>query len=638
MVDMRRTIGFGWIVTVVAVLLAPNLEAQVEVDRPRVLVLPFVNQTDREQNSVVAGTTSDTIALTLRLLEGYELVESQELTSASLLELGPDALAEIAAGEEVDNIIYGSVSASPQGGFRFLLQVYDRAENAVTLETITEAPSLFDVFEASDRLVAEAVSGFSGIRIGFGSIQLQSDGEGEFTVYIDDTAAGSNVSSVDQVLIGERTVEIRQLRGEREVTIFREVLEIEEGSRNVLTFSFPEVTEEELLQEATLRQELMREAVSGANPQGMEQRIGELAALYERLPGALPGTTRDLRFYEDRLYLAREMQAIGQVDLRSLAVLPREEQEQQIEELLAPWFEVHASQETYETDLYPLEYRLERIEQDIERNQGVLQGLISIERSAVTEREEHELANGYNRLWAVVAAETFQAPLYLRQARERIISVNYLGEYDRALERRTPFWHWIAGTIGLGGIGYAAYVQFYGDLPALQDRIEENIVRYEASTDFNEIRSLRSEITDDEQRYNTIQTFAFIGAGGGAALLSTAIIGRVVSLTRPRRVWRRYQREPLITRSTASGLDYLDRPAPGEGRAGVIVLGSSEAFRATGVSGILRTPQYIEVEPGEPFELTHESADRDQRESYTLIPTEGVTILPLGGDNDDGPE
>ncbi|MFP4330772.1 MAG: hypothetical protein ACLFP6_08645 [Spirochaetaceae bacterium] len=616
----------------------PRIAAQIEVDEPRVLLLPFVNQTDREQNSVVAATTTDTIALTLRLLDGYQLVEAEELTSADLLELGPDALAELAAQEEVDNIIYGSISESPAGGgISFLLRVYDRAEDDVTLETIAEAASILEVFEASDRLVAEAVSGFSGVRVGFGSLALSPEGEGEFNLYIDDSLVGANLASVEQVLIGERTVEVRQLRGGQEVTIFRDVVEIEEGGRVSLTFGFPEVTEDELLAEATLREEFMLEAVSGADLAGMSSRIDALAALYERLPGALPGSSRDLRFYEERLFLAEEMQRLSQLDLPSLARLPRDAQEDRVAALMAPWFEIHASQEGYETDLYPLEYRLDRIERDIERNQGVLQALVSIERSAVTEREQYELVADYNRLWVVVSAQEFQAPLYLRKPRERLLATRYLGEYESALRRRTPFWHWVAGTVGLGGLGYAAYVQFFGDLPDLDSRIEENISRYEASTDFDEIRSLRSEITDDEQRYNTIQTFAVIGAAGGTALVSTAVIGRIVSLTRPRRVWRRYRREPLIARTTAAGLDYLERPAEGDEGAGVIILGENESFTATGVNGVLRTPQYIEVEAGQEFELIHETAGREQRERYTVLPTSGVTIIPLGGDNDVGP-
>lgn len=624
-----------FLVLLVASLL--GVSAQVSVDRPRVLVVPFANLTNQQQNDVVADTSTDTIELTLRLLDQYEVVPDTVRTSDALMDAGVANLREIATAENVDNVIFGSVS-SPEGrGFLFELSVYDRAEDAISLQAESRSPSLFGVFDASDELVAEAVSGFSGVRIGFGSLRVSSAGSGDFLLYVDGSLLGENVSAVERLLIGDRNIEIRQIRGDRETPIYREVVTIRENQPSTVAFAFPEVTEDELARETQLRTELMEALAIGADVSAIDRSITELANLYARLPGALEGAETDLVFYRDRRDLAYAMQRIPQIDLEAVARLTGGTQRTTAAALIDPWEEVWDRYlEAEEEGLsfaasYDMDRQQEAIRADISRNLDVLNARITMERALVIHEEDYELLDGYNRLRRAAL------PLNRPQLRSYTWSApasranEAFRDYERADSRRRPFWHWIAGTLGLGGLGYAAYGTFVADTGELEQEIEDNIGRYEAATDIDEITSLRSQIDSDIDRLNRLETIPIYAAAGGGFLVSTAVIGRIVSRTRPARVWRRYRDDPFLDRWTAAGLDYRAAREDTTG-AYVVVLGPDETFRVNGGGEVVVTPQVFETSPGEPWTIDHVSARPDELQTYRFSGGQGMTVVTLGVD------
>ncbi|TVR67508.1 MAG: hypothetical protein EA427_13510 [Spirochaetaceae bacterium] len=635
---------------VVLVLLTGPVAAQVRVDRPRVLVLPVENLTERTENDVVARTVTDTMTLTLRLLGTYDLVTPGVRSSADAIGRSSDQLDRLAAETGADNLIFGSLETHPQGGLLFVVSVYDRAEQRVTVDARSRAQTIFDIFDASDDLVTDAISGFSGERIGFGSLRVQAEGEGDFRLYLDGSLVGENVTALDRLLIGARALEIRQVRRDLEVVIHREQLEVAEGQTYTVAFAFPVVTAEEEREEENLRRLITQRLNAGVDPAGTEELLEELEEFYTRLEAGYPGALEEMPFYRDRLELSREMQRLTGLDLRSLAAdvdgvaALREHRE--------PWDELYLRyragerewlDEELESDrpigtdpIEPYRYsprqRRDAVEADVNRNLTVLAALITLERAAVLQREEAEFVTGYNNLLNGVQAR-LNVPVRASMTwpQETIRARGSMRTYQRALDRRTPVWHWVVGGIGAGALGYAAYVNYSGVMPDKRDEIDDLVPRYESSTDFDEIVSLRRQINDAESDLYALETTRNIAAGVGATLVATAVIGRVVSLTRPARVWRRYRNDPFLDRWTAAGLDYRDREPVDAGSPRLLVLGAQESFAVAGITGALTAPQMLDAgTTGDAWRIDHFTARANQQRAYEIPFREGLQIVYLG--------
>ncbi len=592
--------------------------AQVTIDQPRVLVLPVENRTARAQNDAVARAVTDSMVLTLRLLDAYELVSPDGQVSGEALDQVPEVLDELAERRGADALIFGSVETDAAGAMVFTVYVYDRAVGEITVEARSRAESIFDVFDASDDLVTDAISGFSGMRIGFGTLRIRPVGSGDYAVYIDGSEAGTNVTVVDHVLIGERTVEIRRRRADLESLLHRETVQVQPGETRTLTFSVPVITSEELQREETRRTRIITRLDAGVDPDGTAGMITDLAILYEALPEGFPGAAREIQFYRDRVLLAREMQDLVLLDLRPYAeraVAPGGAGIADLKSRRDPWNEVYLhyrEEEQHWLDLHVAgvppddarswyqftpRQRRERVQEDLRRNLSVLAALITLERAAVTDRGEADLVVGYNNLLNAVQslievpvrAETTWS-VETQRAREAMRS------YRRAEERTRPAWHWIAGGVGAGALGYAAYVQYSGTLGDREDRIEELIPLYEASTDFDEIVSLRSEIRDEERELLALEVTRDVAIGVGATLVATALVGRVVSATRPARIWRGYRNDAFLERWTAAAIEYRVASPRDTGPPSLLVLGAEESFTVNGVADAWTTPQMVMVD------------------------------------------
>jgi hypothetical protein len=164
----------------------------------------------------VTDAVADTMALTLALLGRFEVIRLE--TPDALADL--PALREYCAANRIDQAVGGSGTPRAGGGYSFRLGVYDRHEDRVTRVREGSSTGLLDIFEVTDELVTELLEALSGTHIGFGALELQPRGErGEYAVWIDGTPVGTGVTSVDRLLIGRRTVSVRQRRLLREVEL-----------------------------------------------------------------------------------------------------------------------------------------------------------------------------------------------------------------------------------------------------------------------------------------------------------------------------------------------------------------------------------------------------------------------------------
>jgi TolB-like protein len=645
---MKTSTRVGFFGLVLLSFVTGSLVAQVAVDRPRVLVLPVENRTGRTQNDAVARTVTETMTLTLRLLGSYELMSVGRYTSDDALGRPPEELGRLASDTGADNLVFGAVTIDAQGVLTFSVSVYDHARGRITVQAESRAQTLFDVFDASDELIADAVSGFSGVRIGFGSLRVQPEGEGEYRLYLDGTEIGANVGSVDRVLIGTRELEIRQVRGERESVIHRQTVDIEENQSHTVTFSFPVVTEEERLREEELRGAIAWRLESGVDPDGTADLIAELEELYTELAAGYDGGLEEIAFYRDRLDLARGMQSLALLELEPLAGAEFAQATEVLDRYRTPWNEVFERYRAEEgrlagegvdtgdhTDLAPHQFtareRRQLVEEDARRNLTTLASLASLERAALVDEEDAERVQGYTALIRrITAPQGAPYGAYDRWLEENRYADQSMARYRRVDRRRRPLWHWLVGGAGVGALGYAGYVQYSGTLEDRKDKVDSLIPRYEESTDFDEIVTLRSEIRDAERDVAALETTRNIAAGVGVTMVGTAVVARMISLTRPARVWRRYRDDAYLDRWTAAGLDYRERPREPGGAPALLVLGRGQTFNVSGMRGVLTTPQMLPAGTGA-WELEHlNSRVLGARRSYEIPAREGVQILYLG--------
>ena len=614
--------------------------AQIEVDRPRVGVVPFDNATGQSRNDAIAQTTSDTVLLTLRLVDAYELLEidDQAITSELLLNLESRGLDARADELDVDNLMYGAVTQLDDGSLQFELRVFDRAEAEVTVEVTEVAESLFDVFDAADLLVAEAVGGFSGQRIGFGSLQIQPANDGDFRLYIDGSLLGENVTNLDRVLIGDRSITITETRGEREIPLYQEQFFLEEGERKLVEFEFPVVTEEERAREAELNRVVTDNVGLAINLSEVRSAIDELSALYERLPGQFGTAPSVLPLYEARLDMAQDIDRIVATDYREIAALDGTERRQAIIDLVQPWAEVYLDFSRRD-ELEWARAELERLRDDVRRNVSIMSDLLELNRVALVDEvltsESPDLppTTAMNRLRAMKIAYrgevTFNGrpivPLY--DQRGGVVMNESVENYQDADARRRPFWHWLAWIGGAASAGTSAYIQFAGLLPDAEEGVNSALAAYNDASSVEAATSARAELDSALLNLNILEAASLGGYALGGLLVSAGTIGRATSVGRPERIWNDYLDDPYIEERRQVARVVRERLWE-QGETGVLVLGDDVEFRSSLGRDDVTTPHYISTRPGTEFELEINDRSLDLEELRFTV-REGLNVVVL---------
>lgn len=606
-----------WLPLLFVLAFAVPVSAQIEIDRPRVGVVPFANATEQAQNDAVAQTTSDTILLTLRLVGNYEVIaiDPAAADSSVLLAADPDQLETTAAALEVDNLMFGAVTRDDDGAFQFEIQVYDRGQGEVTVDAISRAESLFDVFDAADELVLDAVGGFSGIRIGFGSLSVQPANDGEFRLYVDGSLIGDNVRSLDRVLIGERAVTITQLRGGREVPLVEETITFAEGERRTIAFEFPIITDEEIAREAELNQLIERNLRFAINVPRVASAIDELAELYARLPGEFqPGAER-LPWYRARLEIAQDIELLAEFDYIEVAQRGGREATDPVNAIITPWTELfNGFAERVESDWQEAE--LERMRTDIRRNATINSELIDLMRVGYAEvgslpsspdtpptgplRQLTVMDNAF-RLGARLDGRRLTR-IYRNREAERG-SVTAINEFERADERRRPFRHVLGWITGAAAVGASAYIQFADVLPAARADVDNAVSAYNSATSVEAAAAARRDVNSTLAQLNVLEGVAVGGYAIGGTLLTLSTLGRLRTVGRPERIWNRYLDTPHLQARRAAALDVRERRWM-EGETAVLVIGDERTFDVGARSvRAQQTPFYFEANPGEQLEI-----------------------------------
>jgi hypothetical protein len=178
--------------------------------------------------------------MTLHQLGRYRVQAEDRIGS------GEDALRAMAEEQHLDFIIYGTMSTSGSGGIDCVLSVFDRAKGKTALSQSRKAAGVLDIFDTMDDLVVSVLESMTGAHIGFGSLTLENTGEkGSYTVLVDGVVAGENLTSLDQVLNGPRTVTIVQKRMLGESEIARLSVDVKEGETANFSFAVPLLMDDE---------------------------------------------------------------------------------------------------------------------------------------------------------------------------------------------------------------------------------------------------------------------------------------------------------------------------------------------------------------------------------------------------------
>lgn len=205
---------------------------------PRIGVARVFGGDEDARLSAVAESLTDTVELNLRLLGRYEVhrLDAPELAVGDIQ--GQTAwAAEVAAEELLDYVLLGTATAD-ELAISIELSIFDRQEDARTVDAAERVESIFDLFDAADEVTTTLLSAFSGEIIVFGTLSIQPDRPGSYTVLIDGAEIGVNIRE-QRVLAGNRVIEITQDRIFDTYIIHSETVSVQEARTEPVRFEIP---------------------------------------------------------------------------------------------------------------------------------------------------------------------------------------------------------------------------------------------------------------------------------------------------------------------------------------------------------------------------------------------------------------
>ncbi len=220
------------------------------------LIYPIRVQEEESPDSPlesIAAAVEDTLAVTLRFMRGYQVEVADEASPTDR-----EDLAVAAEQRSADNIIFGSIRMDEEA-YVAELSVYDRYTDEIAGPKSDRAFSVFETFDMADRLVAELVEDFSGVRVAYGSIRFEISGADDpYRVLIDGKEAGESLRRIEKLLIGEHDLEVVQERPSGEEVLIERSLRVEEGELYRIPLELPFLTQSEREEYSSLDRQLVR--------------------------------------------------------------------------------------------------------------------------------------------------------------------------------------------------------------------------------------------------------------------------------------------------------------------------------------------------------------------------------------------
>jgi len=579
---------YKFFLTTALLLILPSvfLTAQIAIDRPRVGVLPVQNASGSIQYDGAATTIRSTIDLVLRLIGTYDVVDIPPSDVPAGYQL--EQIEKLCTDLGIDNLIFGEIRSPDTGGILFDMSLYDRGIGEVTLQQQKIAVSVLDVFDTTDLLVQEFVGAFSGIRIGFGSIEFQPTlPDKDYIVYLDGKPIGENLRSIPQVLIGERRLVVTQKSAGGESEVLSEQFSLDERQTLRFVVTLSDVTEADRRYVLDLRDTIDRQLIQPGDVNEAERAIRELDAFFSAHATAFPLQQSYHRYDDRRLQLARDYQAIeaGDFVFGSSNTLTRFSLNQYAESA-----DALLSVDTDAGDaVAPLHV-------EARRNLALAVEMIRLTIAQALSDGDYARAKALEDDYFAFLRNNHEPYNYSGELSRLTAAIQKFERQDR---RRRPFWHWLAGGIGLAGIGTGGYLIYDDPITPILDEANALLPLYESSTDVDEVISLRNEIETRYTQANILEIVKWSGIGAGTTLLLSAITARVLSVGRPERKMERFVggEWALLTAAADQALNRTWGP----GESGLLILNRD---RMTTVNGAMHgSPWFIEGEPGDTIDL-----------------------------------
>lgn len=502
-------IRFSLVVVLIFILFPMAPFAEDKVPKPRVSVIPFVYSTEYPEYQIICETVVDTIELTLKLMGRYDVVPPEAINPYE----DEGAVADFAVDKKLDNIIYGEAYPGVEGGIVFEASVYDGQSGQISLTERSMAESIFDIFDSADALVISLMTSFSGMHIGFGSIDFKNHGlPGDYTVCIDGELTGENIKTLDKVLNGVRVIDVKQKRAFGEEVIFSTDLTVIEDEQYSVTFSIPTISPKE--------QRALDDIITVlGNETGMyDERRETIDAAYERAFDLLKKLPESDRFFALEDFFSQSA-AVWQ--LRKGYWKIEENTDAPAARLIEPTAEVYNRADSF-TD--PV-----KIKKLAENNTHILADIIMLKAAYAFSYSEFDDALGFFDELETLATYIPSDDLFgYREEIEYL--TGHLNQYNRVSAIKDPlaFPLTLAGA-GLGLTGAGVGLFFNNPAPALIEEADALYTTYETSTDPSELASLHTQI---ESLYKKANAYEYLKWGG-------VIVGPVLSALSGRILYNR---------------------------------------------------------------------------------------------------
>ncbi|HCM28761.1 MAG TPA: hypothetical protein DIC34_19880 [Treponema sp.] len=251
--------------------------------RPRIAVVPMRNLTGDPAYDSLCRAVDDTVALVLRLLGPYSVVDvyDEPVLAAngvgrSSADVDLTALEDLAAALKLDEIVLGSAAKSDEAYLVFNLKLYSASGRKLAHDTDAAAETLFDVLEAADGITAALIGKLSDVHIGFGELRIEEkSGLGGYDVYLNDERIRNPQTMLKKVLNGRYSLTARQDRLSENEVVFRTDVEIFEDRTTELSFALPGASREEYALLDRRIDELMDATTTGS---GLESALSAISS------------------------------------------------------------------------------------------------------------------------------------------------------------------------------------------------------------------------------------------------------------------------------------------------------------------------------------------------------------------------
>ncbi|HOT63313.1 MAG TPA: SUMF1/EgtB/PvdO family nonheme iron enzyme, partial [Treponemataceae bacterium] len=222
------------------ILAAGSLFPEPAGSRPRLAAFGFNNLTGDARFDLPAEASTETLALSMRMLGIYDVAFSDMILRNGSIE----RLADYCARESVDFVLFGDISPSGKDSWKFRLSVFDRASGSVTITKTAACAGVLGVFDATDRLMVSVLTAITGRHVGFGSLAFVNTGDAlDFEVDVDGFFLARNPATVDRLLDGTHRVQVYQGTGQVRTEVYAQDVTITEGKTATVSFALEKAKE-----------------------------------------------------------------------------------------------------------------------------------------------------------------------------------------------------------------------------------------------------------------------------------------------------------------------------------------------------------------------------------------------------------